>query len=152
MSTPARIFPAMLRALRAHHNLTQRQLAERLDLPQSTIAHHEKAGQGPEDVLTRYAAALGYKSLLAMLTHGIKLLRARPRTPQPPDADLMRDLLARTGWKRAELAERLDVSKSLVTHVLAGRRTLADDVRVRLDALSADAQETFRPDDETVDG
>ena len=150
MTTPSRIFPAMLRALRAHHGLTQRQLAERLDLPQSAIAHHEKAGQGPEDVLTRYAAALGYKDLPAMLTHGLKLLRAKPGPPQPPDADLMQDVLTRTGWKRAELAKRLDVSKSLVTYVLAGKRKLSPEVRTRLEALHAAApQDAFRPDDET---
>lgn len=135
MTTPARIFPAMLRALRLHHGLTQRQLAERLGIPQSGVAHHESAGQGPEDVLTRYAKALGYKSLLAMLSHGIKLLRARPSPPQITDADLMREVLAQTGWKRAELASRLAVSKSLVTYVLAGKRNLSAEVRARLEAL-----------------
>jgi transcriptional regulator with XRE-family HTH domain len=140
----------MLKALRLHHGLTQRQLAERVDIPQSGVAHNESAGQGPEDVLTRYAAALGYKDLPAMLTHGLKLLRAKPDAPQPPDADVMRDLLTRTGWQRKGLAVRLGVSKSLVTLVLGGKRKLSTDVRTRLEALHASTPEAaFRHDDET---
>jgi transcriptional regulator with XRE-family HTH domain len=150
VTTPARIFPAMLKALRLHHGLTQRQLAERLDLPQSGVAHHESVGQGPEDVLTRYAAALKYKDLPAMLTHGLKILRAKPAAPQPPDADLMRDVLTRTGWQRKDLATHLGVSKSLVTLVLGGKRKLSADVHARLEALHATTPEdAFRHDDET---
>lgn len=139
MSNPSpRVFPTMLRALRLHHGLTQRQLAERLDLPQSAISHHENLDRSArEDVLTRYAAAFGYPDLLAMLAHGIRLLRAPSVEEGPPDADLMNELLERQGWQRQELAEQLKVTPSFVTHVLSGKKNLSPKKRARLKALHA---------------
>lgn len=145
VSTPfPRIFPAMLRALRIHHKLTQRQLAARLGVPQSSVAHHETFGRGTEDVLTRYAEVLGYPDLLAMLAHGIELLRAPPEVSTdaiiPTDADLLREILTRTGWRKYEVARRLSISPGYVTLILSGKRGLSADVRDRLERLVAVAR------------
>lgn len=152
MTTPSpRIIPAMLRALRHHHGLTQRQLAEKLEQPQSRVAEREHPDHSAgEDVLTRYATSLGYPDLLAMLEHGIALLRPpQEPAPDPPRSapDVMTDLLTRHGWSRRKLARQLGVSPSLVVFVLQGKRRLSREVRERLDALHG-STESFRPDDE----
>jgi hypothetical protein len=146
------VFPAMLRALRLHHGLSQRQLAARAVIPQSRIAENERPTHVVrEDVLAKLSTALGYADLLAMLAHGIELLR-NP-TPEPPvvppktpDKALMQELLARTGWRWQDLAAHLALSPGHVAKVLGGERKLGPDARARLEALHAATPTPPAPD------
>lgn len=69
-------FGEMIRILREKRGLSQRDLAARRGVPQSTVAEHELAVKGVgEYTLIQYAYALDYKDLLAFLEAGTRALR-----------------------------------------------------------------------------
>lgn len=73
-----------LQRIREARGWTQRELAERAGLPQSTIARYEKAGRTPTvPTLWRLASALNVTVMLAP-EYGIKLLDCEPAVPVPP--------------------------------------------------------------------